>query len=195
MAGPSWYGVDIWKEADKVVGPVLDSGMTAYYEIVGYLPTGEFIQKADDFGCVKPEPGGPFRIRQNFRVLIYRITITTPEGTVMEMNPKEVKEWAESKGLESVKILYEGLAEDLYPDLSPTQHFSENFVERLAGDHKLGMEEDEDECKNKVPQEGIVIRVGEKAYKLKTEAHLLWKQKWIEKGEIDNEDLENQHGQ
>ena len=57
------------------------------------------------------------------------------------------------------------------------------------------MEEDESECKNKVPQEGIVIRVGKKAYKLKTEAHLLWKQKWIEKGEIDIEDLENQHGQ
>jgi hypothetical protein len=41
-----------------------------------------------------------------------------------------------------------------------------------------GMEEDEDECKNKVPQEGIVIRVGKKAYKLKTIAHLLWKQEW-----------------
>ena len=193
MAGPGWYGVDIWKEADKVVGPRLDSGMTAYYEIIGYLPTGEFIQKTDDFGCVKPEPGGPFRVRQNFRVLIYRITITTPEGTVMEMNPKEVKEWAESKGLESVKILYEGLATDLYPDLSPTQHFSENFVERLAGDHELGMEEDEDECKNKVPQEGIVIRVGKKAYKLKTTAHLLWKQEWIEKGELDIEDIEKNH--
>jgi hypothetical protein len=111
----------------------------------------------------------------------------------MEMNPKEVKEWAESKGLESVKILYEGLAEDLYQDLSPTQHFSENFVERLAGDHGLGMEEDADECKNKVPQEGIVIRVGKKAYKLKTTAHLLWKQKWIEKGELDIEDIEKSY--
>ena len=59
------------------------------------------------------------RVSQNFRVLIYRITITTPEGTIAEFNPKEVKEWAESKGLESVKILYEGLAQDLYPDLSP----------------------------------------------------------------------------
>jgi hypothetical protein len=128
--------------------------------------------------------------------LIYRITITTPEGTIAEFNPKEVKEWAESKGLESVKILYEGLAQDLYPDLNPKQHFSENFLDRLSKDHKLGMEEPESECKNKeVPQEGIVIRVGKKAYKLKTEAHLLWKQKWIEKGEIDIEDLENQHGQ
>ena len=196
MAGEGWYGVDIWKEADKVVGPMLDHGMTAYYEIVGYLPDGRFIQKADDFGCVKPEPGKPYRVSQNFRVLIYRITITTPEGTIAEFNPKEVKEWAESKGLESVKILYEGLAQDLYPDLSPELHFSENFLERLAGDHGLGMEESESECKNKdVPQEGIVIRVGKKAYKLKTEAHLLWKQKWEEEGVLDIEDLENQHGQ
>jgi hypothetical protein len=92
--------------------------------------------------------------------------------------------------------LYEGLAQDLYPDLSPELHFSENFLERLAGDHGLGMEESESECKNKdVPQEGIVIRVGKKAYKLKTEAHLLWKQKWEEEGVLDIEDLENQHGQ
>ena len=195
-AGPGWYGVDIWKYADNVIGPLLESGMTAYYEILGYLPDGRFIQKADDFGCAKPEPGKSYRVGQNFRVLIYRITITTPEGTVMEMNPKEVKEWAESKGLESVKILYEGLAQDLYPDLSPELHFSENFLDRLAEDHGLGMEEHESECKNQdVPQEGIVIRVGKKAYKLKTTAHLLWKQKWEENGALDIEDFENQHGQ
>ena len=39
----------------------------------------------------------------------------------------------------------------------------------------------------------IVIRVEEKAYKLKTEDHLLWKQEWIEKGVVDMEDLENRH--
>lgn len=188
--GPGWYGVDIWKEADKVVGPKLDRGMTAYYEIVGYLPTGEFIQKEDDFGCTKPE--GSFKVGTNFRVLIYRLTITTPEGTIMEMNPSEVRSWAESKGLESVKLLWEGLAMDRYPDLSPEIHFSENFVNRLSEDHGLGMEEDEDECRNKVPQEGIVIRVGNKAYKLKTNAHLLWKQEWIDKEVIDIEDYEKE---
>ena len=61
----------------------------------------------------------------------------------------------------------------------------------------LVWKEPESECKNKdVPQEGIVIRVERKAYKLKkTEAHLLWKQKWEEEGVLDIEDLENQHGQ
>ena len=58
------------------------------------------------------------------------------------------------------------------------------------------MEEPEEDFKNKdVPQEGIVIRVGKKAYKLKTAAHLLWKQMWEEKGVIDIENLENQYGQ
>ena len=65
-----------------------------------------------------------------------------------------MKEWAESKGLESVKILYEGLAQDLYPDLSPELHFSENFLRDWQEIMDLGMEE-ESECKNKdVPQEG-----------------------------------------
>lgn len=191
--GPGFYGVDIWKEADKVVSPRLDHGMTAYYEIVGYLQNGGFIQKEDDFGCVKPEPGGKFRIGQHFRVLVYRLTVTTQEGTVIEFNPRQVKGWCDKVGLESVKILYEGLAKDLYPNLNPAFHWSENFLTCLSKDGELGMERLESECKNQVPQEGIVIRVGEKAYKLKTEAHLLWKQEWIEKGVVDMEDLENRH--
>ena len=192
MAGPGFYGVDVWEKANDVVAPKLQSGMTAYYEIVGYLPSGgtqEFIQKDCDFGCIKPV-GNEYKERINFRVLVYRLTITTPEGFVYELNPKQVKDWCDKVGLESVKILYEGFAKDLYPELDPKCHWSENFIDKLEKDsERLGMETYDTECKNPVPQEGIVIRVGEKAYKLKTNLHLLRKQEWEEKGYCDPEDI------
>lgn len=51
------------------------------------------------------------------------------------------------------------------------------------------METYDTECKNPVPQEGIVIRVGEKAYKVKTNLHLLRKQEWEEIGYCDPENI------
>ena len=192
LAGPGYYGVDVWERANKVVAPKLHSGMTAYYEIVGYLPTGgtqEFIQKDCDFGCIKPQ-GNSYEERINFRVLVYRLTITTPEGFVYELNPRQVKDWCDKVGLESVKILYEGFAKDLYPDLDPLHHWSEDFLTKLSNDsERLGMETYDTECKNPVPQEGIVVRVGEKAYKVKTNLHLLRKQEWEEIGYCDPENI------
>ncbi|MBP3732090.1 MAG: hypothetical protein J6I84_02470 [Bacilli bacterium] len=185
-AGPGWYGVDIWAEADKVVGPKLWKGMTAYYEIVGYLPNGEFIQKNNDFGCIKPG-GDEFEVGKNFRVLLYRITLTSPDGEVHEFTPPQVKEWAESVGLESVTLLYEGWAKNLYPELDPAKHWNDNFMDRLSKD--FGMEGLDPECKNEVPLEGLVIRVGNLAYKLKSNFHLERKAAWEESGYQDPEDL------
>lgn len=189
MAGPGYYGVDVWKYADAVIGPKLWKGMTAYYEIVGYLPNGEFIQKDNDFGCIKPE-GDDYKVGRNFRVLVYRITLTSPEGNVHEYNPDQVLEWCDVNGLESVRILYAGYAKDLYPRLDTRNHWHENFLDALKNDHeRLGMEELDPECKNEVPVEGIVIRVGNQAYKVKTEKHLIRRQQWIEAGYEDPEDI------
>ena len=47
---PGFYGCDVWAEADKIVKPCLSKGMTAYYEIVGFLPNGGYIQKNYDYG-------------------------------------------------------------------------------------------------------------------------------------------------
>ena len=38
-------GVDIWNIAHEVIKPHLSKGLTVYYEIVGFLPTGGYIQK------------------------------------------------------------------------------------------------------------------------------------------------------
>jgi len=189
MAGPGYYGIDVWKYADSVVGPKLWKGMTAYYEIVGYLPNGGFIQKNNDFGCIKPE-GTDYVVGRNFRVLVYRITLTSPEGNVHEFNPDQVLEWCSANSLESVKILYSGYAKDLYSEIDLRNHWHENFLDALRNDRsRLGMEELDPECRNEVPVEGIVIRVGNQAYKVKTERHLIRKQQWIEAGYEDPEDI------
>ena len=57
----------------------------------------------------------------------------------------------------------------------------------------FGMEEDEPLCKNKVPREGIVIRIdGDKfarAWKLKTMRHLAHEGKMNDSGEANIEDV------
>lgn len=50
-------GVDIWNIAHEVIKPHLSKGLTVYYEIVGFLPTGGYIQKGYDYGYVPPKSG------------------------------------------------------------------------------------------------------------------------------------------
>ena len=49
-----YYDVDLWGIAHKIVQPTLSKGLTVYYEIIGYLPNGGYIQKDYDYGCEKP---------------------------------------------------------------------------------------------------------------------------------------------
>ena len=118
------------------------------------------------------------------------MTITTENGIVFELYPDQVDKWCKMVGLESVRLLYSGYAKDLYSDLDINiDNWSEYFLERLKNDKNLGMETLDSECKNEVPQEGIIIRVDERAYKVKTILHLKHKEKWEEENYIDPEDV------
>lgn len=189
----SFYGEkggDVWKYADEYLRPFLEKGMTFYYEIVGYLPNGKFIQKNNDFGMKIPTEDGEYIHGKHYRIMIYRITLTNPDGIVHEFSPHEVQEWCKEHGLEAVHCFYEGYAKDLYPDLDPGNHWTENFMKRLAGDKNFNMELLEPECKCEVPAEGIVIKkdnLRSEAFKLKTFLHLNRKQKLLDKGETDIE--------
>lgn len=163
-------GVDVWAEADKVVRPCLSRGMTAYYEIVGYLPNGGCIQKKYDYGCVPPKEGEVYTPEKHFKVRIYRVTYTNTDGKVFEFTPHQVQQWCATVGLTPVEECYCGLAKDLYPDLDPANHWSENFIDRLANDKQFYMELDSPHCHNKVPHEGVVIKIDDgvtRAFKLK----------------------------
>lgn len=186
-----FYGVDVWAEADKIVRPCLAKGQTAYYEIVGYLPNGGFIQKKYDYGCVPPNEGETYTPEKHFKVRIYRVTYTNVDGKVFEYTPRQVQQWCAQVGLTPVEECYFGQAKDLYPDLDIANHWNENFLERLADDPKFYMEKDSPHCKNKVPHEGLVIKLEDglsHAFKLKCFRFLNKEQELLDKGETNIED-------
>lgn len=191
QVGQGYYSDDIWAEADKIVRPKLAKGETAYYEIVGFLPSGNYIQKGYDYSCVPPKQGELFTHEKHFKVRIYRVTMTNVDGQVVEYTPMQVQQWCEKVGLTPVEQCYFGKAKDLYPDLDTSNHWNEDFIERLSNDKKFYMELDSPHCKNNVPHEGLVIkplnRLGS-AFKLKCFRFLDKEGRLADLGEVDIED-------
>lgn len=186
-----YYGVDVWKYADDVVRPYLQKGMTIYYEIVGFLPNGRYIQKDYDYGCVPPTEGEVYTHEKHFKVRIYRITMTNVDGIVHEFSAREVQQFCEVTGLTPVTQLYYGYAKNLYPKMRSTTNFSKNFIAKLAEDTNFYMEMPSPSCNNIVPHEGIVIKIEDMiphAWKLKCFAFLNKEQKELDKGEENIED-------
>ena len=185
-----FYGVDIWKYADDIVRPCLSKGMIAYYEIIGFLPNGGYIQKNYDYGCLPPVGDEAYTYGKHFKVQIYRVTITDVSGKVHEFSAREVQLWAQMVGLVPVEQYYYGYAKDLYPDLDPSEHWNENFLSKLANDKNFYMECNSPTCDNKVPHEGIVIKIENmksEAFKLKCFKFLDGEGKALDKGEVDIE--------
>lgn len=186
-----FYGVDVWKYADNIIRPCLQKGMTAYYEIVGFLPNGGYIQKGYDYGCVPPKEGEKYTHDTHFKVMVYRVTTTNVAGNVHEFSAKEVQQWCAFVGLTPVTEYYYGYAADLYSDIDATEHWNENFLARLANDEMFHMECDSPTCDNKVPHEGLVIKVENmksEAFKLKCFKFLDKEGKALDKGESNIED-------
>lgn len=185
-----FYGVDVWKYADDIVRPCLSKGMTAYYEIIGFLPNGGYIQKNYDYGCLPPVGDEAYTYGKHLKVQIYRVTITDVSGKVHEFSAREVQLWAQMVGLVPVEQYYYGYAKDLYPDLDPSEHWNENFLSKLANDKNFYMECNSPTCDNKVPHEGIVIKIENmksEAFKLKCFKFLDGEGKALDKGEVDIE--------
>ena len=178
-----FYGCDVWAEADKIVRPHLTRGMSAYYEIVGFLPNGRFIQKGYDYGCIPPIKGEIYTPEKHFKVRIYRLTYTNVDGVVHEFSPLEVKTWSENNGLVAVHTCYYGKAVDLYPDIIQKydgkiiipEDWNSKFWDKMANDKNFYMEMNSPDCNNKVPHEGLVIKKDDmhsRAWKLKTFAFI-----------------------
>ena len=186
-----FYGIDVWKYANDYVQPFLQKGMSLYYEIVGFLPNGGYIQKNYDYGCIPPKNEQDYKPEVNFKVRIYRITLTNVDGQVHEFSAKEVQQWCKTNGLIPVEELYYGYARDLYKDFNEQEHWQENFIDRLANDKNFYMELNSPDCTNKVPHEGIVIKKEDMipaAVKLKAFAFLNKEQQQLDAGEDNIED-------
>ena len=148
-----YYKVDLWGAVNETLKEYLEEGMTLYGEIVGYLPKcNTYIQKDYDYGCKEGE----------FKFYIYRITTTTPNGSVVEWDMNSIQQWAKQKGLLAVPLYYYGAASQLFKDLNNSPNNEEELSEwqnqflqkmkdtYLEGNDKL--------CKRAVPDEGVVLR-------------------------------------
>ena len=191
-----YYGVDVWSEYGNLIYPFLSEGMIIYGEIVGYLTDSDkMIQKDHDYGCNKGKN----------KLMIYRITTNNEDGTKHEWNVTEVKEWTEklvkdhpeiADRIHVIDLLYHGTLADLYPNISYMDHWHENVLEALRNEkERFNMEKNDPICKNKVPFEGVVLRIDNdefaEAFKLKCAKFLSKEREEIDKGEVDMEMLDN----
>ena len=185
-----YYGCDVYGEANKIIAPILEKGMTIYAEIIGFTPGGGYVQKNYDYGFVCPKDGN-YVYNENFGIKVYRITLTNVDGIVHEFSTQEVQIWCKNHDLVPVNEYYYGKASKLYPEIVSSEDWTKDFIDKLANDKNFHMEEKSPSCKNKVPHEGIVIKIENmksQAFKLKCFAFLDKKQKDLDKGVDDIED-------
>lgn len=173
-----FYETDIWGLAHKELLPYLQKGMTIYYEIAGYLPTGAYIQNQYDYGC---EPG-------KFKIFIYRITQTNEDGKVYEFSGKQVQDFCKKYGLDAVPELFYGYAKEFSDERMTEENWQEKFLENLKAKYN---DKDCYICKNVVPEEGIVLRketVDIESYKLKSNRFYEFETKLLDSGVTDIEE-------
>lgn len=178
-----YYSTDIHSEAGRSFVGTLHKGETIYYEIVGFDGNGRAIQKQFDYGC---ELG-------KHEIYIYRITQTNADGVVTELAWPQVMERARELGKLTVPHIYYGEAGAMFPDLKVEEHWNVEFLKRLQ--ETFVKDQDSVYCKNKVPEEGIVVRkegLAIENFKLKAHRFLEFESKQLDKGEVDMETLEAQ---
>lgn len=173
-----YYDEDIWSDWGGKIYPYLEDNITIYGEIIGVLENGKEIQQGYDYNCGITN-----------KLMIYRVT-KLENGIRKEYNPMEVLDWTynliakmednndlDANRIHPIDILYHGTLRDLYPNLDINNHWNENVLEEMKKDEKhFGMELDEPLCMNKVPREGIVLRIENdpihEAFKLKCQSFL-----------------------
>jgi hypothetical protein len=205
-AGLGFYGEDIWAIVNKELEDKIEQGITIYGEIVGYLPSGKAIQKGYDYGCDQqnirdypwPTDGKPTSLRglitvNEHKFLVYRITYTKPNGEVIEYSWNMIKEYCKKYSLEHVKEVFFGTAKQFTWDRRHKDNLElwrDQFYVDLSTFYN--MEKDCQHCKNKVPAEGVCVRIDGKStystYKLKAKRFLEKETKSLDAGEISIED-------
>lgn len=187
----SFYRTNVYGEVNEFISPFIEEGMTVYGEIFGFESNGKHIQKLYDYGC---------EANCNY-FMPYRITTTNDDGSKFEWNVTEVAAWTQnildnhpelSNRLKVIDILYHGTLADLYPNIAEDENWHDNVLLALQLDTQhFGMEQLEPLCKNKVPREGICVRIDNdeqaECFKLKCVAFKEFEAKAIDKGEVDRE--------
>jgi hypothetical protein len=179
-----FFGYDLWEDIKNQVGEYIPKGWTLYGEMLGFDKNGKAIQAGFDYGC-GTECGSI-----SHKLEVYRITNTTPDGLVTELSYPEIKNFCDKVGLQCSHLFFYGHAGNWYNvDYTiPLEEWSTNFIKKLE---EAFNEKDCFMCSNKVPEEGVVVRVEDlfecKSYKLKSFRFLEFESKELDKGVSDIE--------
>jgi len=175
-----FYDEDIWSTVGHEIKDNIPDGYTVYAEIVEYTSSNSSIQGDYDYGCKEKE----------HKLYVYRVTFTNPQGIVHNLNTNDTAKFCSLNGFNFVPLFFVGKAKEVFPELDLENHWTENFVQELE---KKYNDKNCFICKNKVPEEGIVVRVEKsysefEAYKLKSFKFLEKETKDLDKGTENIED-------
>lgn len=194
---PGYYGEDIWGVVAKEVGHLIPKNWTLYGEVLGYTESGSAIQGKYDYGCQVGK----------HKFYVYKISVVNTDGNVIFLTDKQIEDYCEKVGLlYKDTFIYYGKASGYYDyaegfgkevELSYKDNISYQNVEDWRSQFLnhleiLHNEKDCYMCANKVPEEGIIVRVERleqyEAYKLKSKRFILGESEAQEKGETNLED-------
>ena len=186
-----YYSEDIWGVVAKEISHLIPKNWTLYGEILGYTPSGAYIQDGFDYGCQKGE----------HKFYVYKISVVNPDGQVIYLTDKQIQEWCEKVGLLfKDTFIYYGNIDNLFEskefqdwDVLVRDKTRDSWKETLLVflEFKYN-EKDCRMCVNKVPEEGIILRIEKlehyEAYKLKSKRFILGESEAQEKGQENLED-------
>ena len=183
-----YYSTSIWKKAFEDYKYALEDGITIYSELVGFTEGGSYIQKNYDYGCL---PG-------QYKMVVYRITYTKPDGSVIEFSWQQIKDYCAKYQLETVKEFYFGKLGDFIEYRLNWSQGKETMPEEKVNvffeylQTAFNMTQTDKYCASKVPAEGLILRLDGKstfsAYKLKSKKFLLHETEELNSGDVNIED-------
>lgn len=169
---------DVWGDIAQRYKDSLQDGISINGEIVGYTKQGGWIQKGYDYG---QEPG-------TCELYVYRMYYTSPSGKVFEFNHEQIVAYCTKYGLKMVPTFFRGKIKEKY-NIPNDEYFAQTFLEVMKTDYT---EKQCFMCKNKVPEEGVVIIENDgnafRPLKLKSFAFQERETKQLDSGETNLED-------
>lgn len=174
-----FYATDFWGTVYNDIKDSIEEGYSIYGEIVGQI-AGSFVQKGYDYrNLIKDNTYGFF---------VYKITYTTPKGTVIELSWQQMQEYCKKHNLNLVPTVYFGNASGHVPFYQDTvEEWQESFIKHLRANIEVKCHY----CTNDVPFEGYVVRkenANPLRLKIKSKNFLAYETKQLDAGEQDTEE-------
>ena len=179
----------VWSKVGNAIKDSIEVDTTIYGEIIGYY-NGKCIQKGYDYGCRKGECA----------FIPYRV-VKHDCGKDRELTIAEVIDFTESLvsidndvTIGSLDVLFSGTMLELldrykidFTNREDDSYWQDELLDALKNDKEFLMEKNKPLCKNKVPREGIVLRIGTsnppEAFKLKCQSFYLYETKQLDMGD------------